>query len=303
MEPVVCLADVSCRIGKSDILQNVSLQVERGQIIGILGPNGAGKTTLLSAVTGLLRHTTGEITVLGHKLPAYASALRRRIGVVLQETALYEELTTRENLQFAASLYNVADTQRRIDDVLQLLMLSDRASQRVSTLSGGLRRRVSIARALLHNPDLLIIDEPTLGVDVEARHAIWSHLRMLRAAGTTIMVSTNYLDEAQALCTRVAVLCQGKLLTCEEPDDLVARTGTCLDVECGSDAAGSLAEILRDVAGIMRIEQNTTGLTIFLNSETASAAAIELITRKRIEGFHKRAPDLAEVFKALGAQP
>jgi ABC-2 type transport system ATP-binding protein len=183
----VYLKQVSYQIGKRRILDQISLTMKQGTITGLLGPNGAGKTTLLSLILGLRHPSAGTITVFHEQLSRRSGDLRRRMGVVFQETALYDELTTFENLQFAASLYQISHPQRRIKEVLELLTLFDRAQDRVGTLSGGLKRRVAIARALLHAPDLLVIDEPTLGVDVETRHAIWSHLRFLKSTGTSIM--------------------------------------------------------------------------------------------------------------------
>jgi ABC-type multidrug transport system ATPase subunit len=229
--------------------------------------------------------------------------LRRRIGVVLQETALYDELTTAENLQFAASLYNIHHPQTRIGEVLDLLGLTERADDIVGTLSGGLRRRVAVARALLHQPELLIIDEPTLGVDVDARHAIWSHLRMLRSGGTTILAATNYLDEALALCDLTAVLRQGKLLAYETPQALVARAGSCLDVECLASAAEEIILALAGIDSILRIDSTPSGLSIFIHGgNTAPDDILRLILPAApISGFRMRAADLAEVFKALEA--
>lgn len=296
--------EVTCQVGKRKILDHISLTMKRGAITGVLGPNGAGKTTLLNSIMGLRRPTTGTITVFGEKLPGHSSKLRQRIGVVLQETALYDELTTFENLYFATSLYHVVQPRRRIAEVLELLSLSDRAHDRVRDLSGGLRRRVAIARALLHSPDLLIIDEPTLGVDVEARHAIWSHLRYLKASGTTIVVSTNYLDEAQALCDTVAVLREGKLLTYETPDELVARAGSCLDVECKTEATQRISRALSSKDGILRISETPTGLSIFLNGQTMPDDIMRMVLQNAtVNGFRARGADLAEVFRALEEAP
>ena len=251
-------------------------------------------------MTGLRKHSSGEISILGESLPMRGSKLRRRIGVVLQETALYEELTTLENLSFTASLYDVPDPAARIAEVLDLLKLTERARQIVSTLSGGLRRRIAIARALLHNPELLIIDEPTLGVDVEARHSIWSHLRLLRSRGTTVVVATNYLDEVQALCDTVAVLRGGRLLTFETPEALLTRAGNCLDLECHDDARESITQALSDVGGVLGVTEIPGGLTVFIRRETIAKELINRIMQTvQIEGFRVRAPDLAEVFKSL----
>lgn len=299
MSIAVQFKQVSCKIGGKSVLQNIDLEVNQGAIMGILGPNGAGKTTLLSLALGLRKHFAGELTVLS--LPAGSGELRRRTGVVLQDTALYDEFTAVENLKFAAALYNISHPQKRISEVLELLMLTSRANQPVHTLSGGMRRRIAIARALLHDPELLIIDEPTLGVDVEARHAIWSHLRLLKSKGRTTMVATNYLDEALALCDKVAVLREGKLLTCEAPDILVAGVGHCLDLECRDDDAQSIVETLGgNKAGVLRVDKIPGGLTIFLQGQSVSKDIMNLLLQNsQVLGFRMRAPDLVEVFKSL----
>ena len=296
----VYLKQVSYQIGKRKILDQISLTMKQGTITGILGPNGAGKTTLLSLILGLRSPSDGTITIFHEKLARRGSNLRRRMGVVFQETALYDELTTFENLQFAASLYQVAHPQRRIKEVLELLGLSDRAQDRAGTLSGGLQRRVAIARALLHAPELLVIDEPTLGVDVEARHAIWSHLRFLKSTGTSIVVSTNYLDEALALCDTVAVLRTGKLLTYETPQALVARAGSCLDITCDAQGREAVIQALSGMDGILRFQQTPEGISIFL---TGTIVPDEVVRRifpvTSINGFRLRGADLAEVFRTL----
>lgn len=294
--------EVVCRIGRRTILDRVNLDMRQGEITGILGPNGAGKTTLLSVITGLRPATSGRVTVLGQPITARSPELYRQIGVVLQETALYDELTTFENLQFAASLYGIADPRGRIEEVLRVLDLSDRAKQRVGQLSGGLRRRVIIARALLHSPDLLIIDEPTLGVDVEARHTIWSYLRVLRSVGTSVIVSTNYLDEAIALCDTVAVLREGRVIVVDTPQGLVARAGSCLDIECSAGAGDALKAALLTADGVLRTQPTPTGLSVFLQGDTLPDPIIRTaLQTATIRGFRVRGADLAEVFHALEA--
>jgi ABC-2 type transport system ATP-binding protein len=300
LSAAVYFQQVTCQIEKRIILDQISLTMKQGTITGILGPNGAGKTTLLSLIMGLRHPSAGTITIFHEKLSRHNSKLRRRIGVVFQETALYDELTTFENLQFAASLYQVPSPERRIKEVLELLSLSARTQDRVRTLSGGLQRRVAIARALLHSPDLLLIDEPTLGVDVEARHAIWSHLRFLKSTGTTIIVSTNYLDEALALCDSVAVLRAGKLLTYETPDTLVARAGSCLDIECETAGREVLMQSLSGIDGILRVHQTPAGITLFLTGDTVPEEVVrKVFPSAAIRSFRIRGADLAEVFRAF----
>ena len=176
------------------------------------------------------------------------------MGFVLQENALCEELTLFENLKFSASLYNVQNSQKRILEVLEILGLSDRRDQVVSTLSGGLKRRTAIARAFLHDPELFIIDEPTLGVDVDTRHAVWAYLRLLRSRNKTVIVATNYLDEALALCDRVAVLGEGTVLAIAEPRELVRSTGSCIDVECDEQTAKRIASGVQNPQQVIRAD-------------------------------------------------
>jgi ABC-type multidrug transport system ATPase subunit len=294
---------VSCRIGSATVLSELSLSLPSGAVTGVLGPNGAGKSTLLALVMGLRRPSAGSASVLGVRLPAKDAHLRRRIGVVLQETALYEELTAYENLRFAASLYGVRPADERIRAVLELLGLGDRAGSITGTLSGGMRRRIAIARALLHDPDLLIIDEPTLGVDVDTRHAIWSHIRVLRARGTTVLVATNYLDEAEALCDTVAVLQKGRLVALETPAALVARAGRCVDIDCRPDEVTLIGHAVRDLGGVLRIDNTPSGAAVFLEGGASADAVVRSVikTAPGVGGVRVRAADLAEVFRALAA--
>ncbi len=299
--PAVLFAAVTCRIGTRTVLEQVNLTIARGSVAGILGANGAGKTTLLGAVSGLRPASSGTVTVLGERQTGRELSLRRRMGVVFQETALHDELTTTENLEFAASLYDIAYPKERIGEVLDLLGLTDRARERVGHLSGGLRRRVTLARALLHAPELLIIDEPTLGVDVEARHTLWAHLRLLRAGGTTVIVSTNYLDEALALCDTVSVLRGSRVLLTDTPAALVARAGSGLDVECTADAGAAIAGVLAQTEGVLRVTPTPSGVTVFLNGDTVPEDIIKrVLTAAAIQGVRLRGADLAEVFHALG---
>jgi ABC-2 type transport system ATP-binding protein len=299
--PAIRLDRVTCRIGGAAILRDLSINFDAGVVTGVLGPNGAGKSTALGLIMGLRPLSGGAAEVLGVRLPARGRDLRRRIGVVLQETALYEELTAYENLHFAASLYGVTAADRRIHEVLDLLGLADRARDVVGALSGGMRRRISIARALLHAPELLIIDEPTLGVDVDTRHAIWSHIRVLRARGTTVVVATNYLDEAEALCDVVAVLRDGRLVAFESPASLVARAGRCVDVDCTPHEVTLIGNAVAGLEGVLRVDRTPSGAAVFLEGGAPTHAVVRSVIRSApsIGGVRVRAADLAEVFRAL----
>ena len=293
---------VTCNFGKRRALDGLSLRVPVGRVVGVVGPNGAGKTTLLDVVCGLLPPDAGTVTVLGLDVARAPRQVSRKIGVVPQETALYEDVSARENLRFAAALYDVPRAEARVAELLALVGLEARAADRVSTLSGGMRRRLCVARALVHEPELLILDEPTVGVDVEARHQIWSHIRALRAAGRTVLLSTNYLDEAEALCDRVAMLRDGRLVVEDTPAALVAAAGRCLDIDVAPEEVGALAAALAGRAHVLRHEPSGAGgLTVYVDGACKTDELVkELMTVVPLQGFRARSPDLAEVFRALG---
>ncbi len=235
--------------------------------------------------------------------PPRGASLRARIGVLPQETALYEEVTAQQNLNFAASLYAVPNADARIAEVLDLVGLRHRAKDVVRGFSGGMQRRLAIARALLHNPPLLILDEPTVGVDVEARHQIWAHVRSLKAAGRTVLLTTNYLDEAEALCDRVAILRAGKLLADDTPAALLTRTGRCLELECLPLAAAQIDEALRNHAACCASKLPTSACA---STSPSKVNPEDIVHTMRgicsLEGFRTRSPDLAEVFRSLTSE-
>jgi ABC-2 type transport system ATP-binding protein len=299
----VAVADVTCTFGRVRALDGLTLSVATGTVVGIVGPNGAGKTTLIDVICGLVRPSKGTARVLGEDVATNAAGIRARIGVLPQETALYDEVTPIQNLRFAAALYNVADADARIAEVLELVGLTARAKDVVRGFSGGMQRRLAIARALLHNPPLLILDEPTVGVDVEARHQIWAHIRQLRAGGRTVVLTTNYLDEAEALCDRVAILRAGKLVAEDTPSGLTARTGRCLELACAPDVSARLVEALRGDVGVLRVEMVDDGLRVYLSADVTPEDVVRGARRVGlIEGFRTRSPDLVEVFRALTSE-
>ncbi len=208
-------------------LDDMHLTVPAGMIYGLLGPNGAGKTTLIRALLGLVRPDTGTVRVLGHPIPAQAAAVRGRIGYRTQAPALYSDLSVRENLEFFARVFdmnNVAQRKARIQEVLELVELADRQTSPVANLSGGMRQRVSLACALVHRPRLLLLDEPTVGVDPQLRHAFWTYFRTLAGGGVTLVVSSHVMDEAER-CDRLGLMRAGKLLAEGTAASLRAQTG------------------------------------------------------------------------------
>lgn len=215
------------RFGKYTAVNELGFSVSAGEIFGLLGPNGSGKTTTINMISGLSVPTGGSVSVLGLDPRKQSSAVRRKLGVVPQETALYEELSARRNLAFHADLFGMRGARRRqrIEQMLELAQLGDRANSRVETFSGGMKRRLAIARALLHDPSVIYLDEPTLGVDVQSRHVIWDYIRQMRAEGRTVLITTNYLEESDQLCDRIAVIDHGRLVGLDSPDGLKRAHG------------------------------------------------------------------------------
>ena len=224
-ERAVVIAGVSKRFGELTALAGVDLTIARGEIVALLGPNGAGKTTLISIVAGLLRATTGTVSVLGHDVVRDYRAARRAIGLVPQEINFDPFFTVEESLRLQAGYFGVRLTDERLSEVLVALDLLHKRRTITRALSGGMRRRLLIGKALVHDPAVLFLDEPTAGVDVELRHSLWRYVRTLRARGTTIVLTTHYLDEAEELADRVAVIDQGRLVAVDETRRLVATHG------------------------------------------------------------------------------
>ena len=225
MTAIVEARDVTLRFGAIRALDGLTLTINEGEIYGLIGPNGAGKTTLIRAIAGLIAPTAGRLTVLGARMPSRAVA--RHIGYMTQREALYNDLTIAENLRFFATLFGVPrETQRRrADELLALVDLSDRADSVVGTLSGGMKQRASLAVALIHQPRLALLDEPTVGVDPELRVAFWEYFSRLAADGMTLIVSTHHLDEA-VRCDRLDMVRGGRTIAEDTPQHLTETTGT-----------------------------------------------------------------------------
>jgi ABC-2 type transport system ATP-binding protein len=205
------------RYGRTVALERVSFAVAPGELFGLLGPNGAGKSTLIAILSCLLPATTGRATLLGEELSPDNAAARRLIGIVPQDLAIYPDLTARENLAFFGRLYGLGgpDLQKSVDEVLEAVALLDRADDRAATFSGGMKRRLNLGAALVHRPRVLYLDEPTVGVDPQSRNHIFEGVRRLNAAGTTIIYTSHYMEEVQALCSRVGILDHGRLIACD----------------------------------------------------------------------------------------
>lgn len=204
-------------------LKGVSLAVPRGSFFGLLGPNGAGKSTLINIMAGLVTKTSGTVRIWGADIDSAERAARLAIGVVPQELNLDPFFTPRELLEVQAGLYGVPKSERRTEEILALVGLSDKADAYARTLSGGMRRRLLVAKAMVHAPPILVLDEPTAGVDIELRQQLWEQVKDLNRKGTTILLTTHYLEEAEELCDRIAIINHGDVVACERKDTLLKR--------------------------------------------------------------------------------
>ena len=223
MIPAVEVVDVARSFGSVQALAGVNLRVEQGEFFGLLGPNGAGKTTLISIVAGLTRASRGSVRVLGHDVVTGFREARRSLGVVPQELVFDPFFTVRETLEFQAGYFGLAKPAAWIDEILHHLDLTGKADANMRSLSGGMKRRVLVGQALVHKPPVIVLDEPTAGVDVELRQSLWAFIRKLNRDGHTIILTTHYLEEAEALCGRIAMLKAGLVVALDTTRNLLTR--------------------------------------------------------------------------------
>ena len=296
------MLDLTKHFGTLTAVDHLSLEVERGEIFGLLGPNGSGKTTTINMLSGLSVPTSGEVRVMGYEVRRHAREVRQILGAVPQETALYEELSAWTNMAFHADLFGLPrqEKKQRITAMLQLVQLLDRKDSRVATFSGGMKRRLALARALLHDPALIYLDEPTLGVDIQARRAIWDYILSLRDQGKTVLITTNYLEEAQALCERLAIIDHGKLVALDTPEHLKHTYGGSV-VEIETAKPSQAREALQAIAGVKEVKQEGTHLQITAEvGHNVVPQIINLVSQgNELRDLAVREPTLDEIFLRL----
>jgi ABC-2 type transport system ATP-binding protein len=289
----VVVSEIRKKYGDLHAVAGVSFTVAEGEFFGILGPNGAGKTTTLEIIEGLREPDSGTVTLLGENPWPRKVKLLPRIGVQLQASAFFEKLTAREQLETFASLYGVGT--KSIDDMLEVVGLTDKANTREDKLSGGQRQRLSIACALVHDPDIVFLDEPTAALDPQARRNLWDVLREIRSRGKTIVYTTHYLDEAEILCDRVAIMDKGTILAMDTPSALVR----------GLDAPAHIllehgvltADEVRGFAGVDEVSDDGVVLTITTRKPAPVLGA--LAERGTLDGLQVRTATLEDVFLDL----
>jgi ABC-2 type transport system ATP-binding protein len=283
-DPAIEVRDLHKRYGDYEAVRGIDIAVERGEVFGLLGPNGAGKTTTVEILEGYRARTSGAVSVLGHDPASRSIELRRRIGIVLQSGGIYSHITPREALTHWARFY---PHPREVEEVLELAGLQEKADVRSRKLSGGQLRRLDFALALVGDPELIFLDEPTTGFDPEARRAAWETMRSLRELGKTILLTTHYLEEAQALADRVAIVKDGRVLAIGPPRELMAHP---------PGGASHYRVAYRDDAGEL-IEHQTDDPTKLLHELTAAALA----RGERLEELSVGRPTLEDVYLELTA--
>lgn len=283
--------------GRQEVVAGIDLTIRRGECFGLLGPNGAGKTTTLRLLLGLIEPDAGNITLLEHAVPQEARQARLRVGVVPQMDNLDPDFTVQENLMVYGRYFGLSDKaiKQRIPELLKFAGLVGRADSRIQALSGGMKRRLTLARALVNDPDLIFLDEPTTGLDPQARHLIWQGLRGLIVQGKTLLLTTHFMEEAERLCDRLSIMDNGKLITCGSPRELVAQHIEPSVVEIYGDAAHGWGE--RFGASLCE-RTETAGETLFCYTRDGEALINTLRTQPDLRYLHRPA-NLEDVFLKL----
>lgn len=307
-DPVLSCDNLVRRFDDLVAVDDVSFTIAAGETYGLLGPNGAGKTTTISMIAGLLEATSGSVSVLGAPINPRATTAKGALGLVPQDIALYPELSARENLTFFAKLQGLrgAELTQRIDEVLEVVGLTDRAGDKIETYSGGMKRRANIAAGMVHRPTLLILDEPTVGVDPQSRNAILESVNSLSTSGMAVLYTTHYMEEAERLCDRIGIIDSGKLIAEGTREELLARLGDSTSITFRADGpvdemhawCASLSDL--DTVSTVQLEEYGATVTCGHASEVV-AGAFASAERQGVTvgGVEVLAPDLEAVFLAL----
>jgi ABC-2 type transport system ATP-binding protein len=302
--PVIRASGLTKRFGDLTAVDDLNLTVKRAEVFGFLGPNGCGKSTTIRMLCGLLLPSAGEIEVLGYQIPRDAEELKRRIGYMTQKFSLYEDLTVGENLEFLATIQGLRGKQarERINELLERYWLADRRKQMAGTLSGGQKQRLALAGAVMHKPDLLLLDEPTSAVDPQSRREFWESLFELADAGTTLLVSTHYMDEAER-CTRLGILDAGRLVADGSPAELMAALpGRPLLIEC--DQPRQVQRVLQDQPGIISTAQIGASLRVLSTAADAATLISQHLSAMSLKAKVLEAePNLEDVFVSVTHKP
>jgi ABC-2 type transport system ATP-binding protein len=292
--PAIEVEGLTKRFGDKVAVDHFSLRVERGQIYGFLGPNGSGKTTTIRMLCGLLTPDEGRGTCLGYDIVRESERIKREVGYMTQRFSLYEDLSIAENLEFVARMYAVPDRKQRIAAALESLGLTERRAQLAGTLSGGWKQRLALAACLLHDPQLLLLDEPTAGVDPAARRDFWEHIHVLAHGGITVLVSTHYMDEAER-CHALAYIAYGKLLAHGTAKEVIERAGLATWSIEGEGLMG-LALELRSLPGVEMVVPFGNALHVSGTDAKALKASLAPLLERHDLAVREVSPGLEDVF-------
>ena len=295
--------DIAKNYGKTQALKGVYLAISAGEMFGLLGPNGAGKTTLISILCGLTDATAGEVKLFGKPFTRADKEMRRLVGIGTQDLSIYPDLSARENMRFFGRLYGLGGVQLevRIEELLASVGLAERASDRAGTFSGGMKRRLNLAVAVIHEPHLLFLDEPTTGVDPQSRNHIFEQVKSLNAAGMTVIYTSHYLEEVEALCRRIAILDGGTVKACNTLENLLALLNGTIRI-CVDAAPANFRELLAEIEGVLEVENATGGYELSVKTTGPALARIaNLCAEKRLSltSVTTREPSLERVFLRL----
>lgn len=303
--PVLQVSDLVRRFGDLTAVNGVSFHISPGETFGLLGPNGAGKTTTISMIAGLIPSSAGSVTVAGHAMKADASAPKRHIGLVPQDLAIYPELSARENLHFFGRLQGLSgkELKDRSNEVLELIGLSDRAKEATKKFSGGMKRRLNIGIGLLHSPQLLILDEPTVGVDPQSRNSILESVEALSTEGMAVLYTTHYMEEAERLCDRIAIIDSGIIQAEGTQDELIKLTGGADSIRlAGGGDLSAAAQALTNLPAVQNVDIDRRELLLTVrDAPTAVALIVNTATSAgmTLSDVEISRPDLESVFLHL----
>ena len=297
--------DLKKSYGDLQAVRSATFSAAKGEILSLLGPNGAGKSTTISMLSGLLQPSSGEALIMGHSVTNEPNAAKSSLGVVPQDIALYQDLSARENLIFWGKMYGLRGRplKQRVDEVLEIIGLSDRQKDRIGTFSGGMKRRVNIGAALLHKPDVIIMDEPTVGIDPQSRRHILDNVKELNQEGMTVLYTTHYMEEAAELSNHIAIMDQGEVIAYGTHDELIKLVGELTRIDLSLNAEGSAVLALwKQVDGVSRIDSQDGTLTLLVDdSNRVLPALFEAASsvNVRIAGVDIQEPNLEMVFLHL----
>lgn len=296
---IIVAKDLVKHYGDFVAVDSISFSVKAGECFGILGPNGAGKTTTIKMMSCLSPVTSGELTVDGMPVQTEARAIKSILGVVPQEDNLDPDLSVRQNLRAYSRYFNMpdADAKKRIGEVLELMQLSEKEKAKIDELSGGLKRRLTIARGLLNDPKILVLDEPTTGLDPQARHLVWQKLRLLRQQGVTMLLTTHYMEEAAHLCDRVVILHQGKIIAGGSPREMIERYAGRDVIEVQVEDAEREA-VLQRIEGHAGVSAEVVEDMLYVYVQSDNGFDIESLKLASEQFIHRRA-NLEDVFLKL----